>query len=148
MAYTIEEVKRLMPVEAVDFLQDKYGFDHRLRDHLLGIKIRWTRTSKRAKHWPFNRRDQCELIRIPIMVVQELGFYKRRRIPLKFPGSGWVKVHRDIHIPLGLVHEYTHAIQHWGKRKGCEVETTLNEFAMMRERFPSLYARLIPAHDG
>ncbi len=122
-----EELKSKAVDRAVEFITQEYDATEDLIKHLNDTDI-WFTNRIGAWYCPTRRKIKIGLNK------REWITYDRKTVGTTSKGIILPKL---LHMTVILIHEFTHAVQHFEKRNFSEVETTRNEVKYMELVSPS-----------
>jgi hypothetical protein len=145
----LDALKMTAVERALAFLRNRYELTGSQVECLKALPIHWTsgwrsrflHTGKGYSGYSGNEpRLQITLCDNPWHT------YNRARVGITTPPEG-IRVPRLLYVTLGLIHEYTHAIQYGvcglPLRPASEVETTRNEIVFVEAHTPWILDRML-----
>ena len=127
------DLKQKATERAIGFLRNKYDFCDELEKFIADTEL-WFTNSRRAFYYP-NKRSA----KIGLGGGNKWHTYDRKTVGKT---SNGIVVPELLLVTITIVHELTHAIQHFQNRKYSEVETTQNEIEYVKIVSPSTLAFL------
>tara|TARA_R110000824_G_scaffold211172_1_gene397172 strand:- start:87 stop:512 length:426 start_codon:yes stop_codon:yes gene_type:complete len=127
------DLKQKATDRATDFLRTKYDFCDELEKFIAETKL-WFTNARRAFYYSHKR-----TAKIALGGNNKWYTYDRKTVGKT---SNGIVVPELLLVTLTIIHELTHAIQHFEKRKFSEVETTQNEIEYVKIVSPSTLAFL------
>ena len=133
-----DELKEKATIRAMEYLATRYEMTEGLRQHLEETEI-WFTNERRSFYYPTKRKIKLALGR-----GDKWYTYDRKTVGITSKG---IVVPKLLRITITLIHELTHAVQHFEDRKYSEVETTENEIEYVGLVSPSTLNRMNEVPD-
>ena len=121
------DLKQKATERAIDFLRTKYNFCDELEKFIADTEL-WFTSGRNDWYSPERRKVKIGL------GSTKWHTYDRKTIGVT---ADEIVIPKLLLITVHIIHEFTHAIQHFQKRKYSEVETTKNEMDYIQSVSPS-----------
>jgi hypothetical protein len=132
-----DELKEKATIRAMEYLATRYEMTEGLRQHLEETEL-WFTSGRNDWYSPERRKVKIGL------GSTKWHTYDRKTIGVT---ADEIVIPKLLLITVHIIHEFTHAIQHFQKRKYSEVETTKNEMDYIQSVSPCTLNRMEEVPD-